>query len=178
MAPFRRIGWSLTLALVAAGCGASRPFVSQLRIETSAPVRLVGAVPPRSSGPGLGPAHPFFLDGRHGYVATTGGAWYVPKTGIQPPVVPAEIDVTRDGGRTWRTLRRERHAAFDAIAFSGRYGYALGSRLVPGLGWPLSVRTFALATSDAGLTWRRASPTFASSDATYPTQGDFPVAVQ
>ena len=136
-------------------------------------MQFIGAVPPRSTGPGLGPAHAFFLDARHGYVATTGGAWYVPKTGIQPPVVPAEIDVTRDSGRTWRVLHREPHAAFDAIAFSGRRGYALGAH-VRGR----SLRTFALATSDGGRTWRRLAAPFPASAAQYPTPGAFPLALQ
>jgi len=86
----RRFGRGLALAslvAVAVSCGGSRAFVSAAVSLSAGPMRLLAPLP-RSAGPGLGPAHAFFLDSRRGYVATTGGAWYVPKTGVQPPLVP------------------------------------------------------------------------------------------
>jgi photosystem II stability/assembly factor-like uncharacterized protein len=173
MAPFRRIRRSLTAALIAlacSGCGGSQPLVA------SGTMRFVAPLPP-SRGPGLGPAHTFFLDVLHGYVATTGGAWYVPKTGIQPPLVAAEIDETRDGGATWRTLLGEPRAAFDAIAFSDRIGYALGSRVTSSR-WPFRVRAFALATTDGGRRWHAIAPPFSAGATRNPTPGGIPVGVQ
>lgn len=98
-----------------------------------------------SRGPGLGPAHFFFADAQHGYVATTGGSSYLEHTGVQPPTERAEIDETLDGGATWRTLWRGRGAVLHGVGFSGKWGYAVGER---------RGGSFMLATRDAGRTWR------------------------
>lgn len=152
----------MLVAVTVLGCRSERgfvevaePAVGSIRFRLTAPV---------THGPGLGPAHQVFRDAGHGYAATSGGAWWVPHTGFQPPVEPAEIDETRDGGRTWRVLWRGRRAFFDGIGFSSRYGYAYGEQLLePRSGGPLpSTRPFVLATHDAGRTWMMRSAPFAA----------------
>lgn len=172
---------SVLLVFAAVSCGGGDAFVSTSAATQLGPLRLSAPLPP-SGGPGLGPAHPFFLDPRRGYVATTGSAWYVPKTGVQPPLVPAEIDATSDGGESWRTLVRMPRSAFDAVAFSGRSGLALGARVLSHTAMVPAGRgqlaTFALATRDGGASWRAVVAPFAASATPYPTAGAIPVAVQ
>ena len=141
-------------------------------------MHLLVELPP-SAGPGLGPAHPFFVDAEHGYVATTGGGWYVPKTGYQAPLTAAEIDATNDGGSHWRVLLRKPHAAFDAVAFSGRFGYAVGERIGRrAADGRQNVSTFLVATRDGGASWTQLPGPFTAKPVPLNTPGANPVALQ
>ncbi|MDQ2983049.1 MAG: hypothetical protein M3R70_03850 [Actinomycetota bacterium] len=117
--------------------------------------------PPVSRGPALDPRALFFFGPRLGYAATTGGAAQVPKVGWSNPVEPGTIQMTTDGGATWRTLWSGRNVVLRQIAFSDRAnGIAFGVVVERSreYGPPPSSTPILLATHDAGRVWKRVPP--------------------
>lgn len=155
-------------ALAAAASGSAgtppRPFVAPLRVLSAERARFVHTPPPASNGPALGAEQLVFLNPRLGYAATTGGAGHVPKTGWHRPSEPGRIQLTTDGGRSWRTLWSGRRVVFDSIVFHGpQDGVALANVIEPGVrdyGPEPPARPLVLATRDAGATWHRVRPPF------------------
>jgi photosystem II stability/assembly factor-like uncharacterized protein len=147
----------LALFVSAGGSYGGQPFVSAARVSQGT-VRLLPAPHP-SDGPGLGPAHAAIVDGRLGFVATTGGGYWERHTGYIGPSQPGEIARTEDGGATWTVLWKTRHFVFDAVAaLDAQHVYAVGEEIQP----PYvdccqtpRARPFFLATEDGGIHWRR-----------------------
>src|SRR5919202_6214348 len=91
-------------------------------------MRFVATPPPAGATPARGPTHLVFATSKVGFVATTGGARFVPRAGDQLPSAPGTIERTGDGGRTWRTLWRG-PVSFDSLAVAGNVIVAAGRRL-------------------------------------------------
>ncbi len=145
------------LALCAAGCGAAR--VAPPAASPGA-MRFVATAPPVPATPGRGPVNLVFVTPRRGFVATTGGLRDVARVGWVLPSAPGEVERTRDGGATWRTLWRGR-LSFDALAVRRRLILAAGLRArETGRrdGWFTTFRRHVLLVSrDGGRTWGRRS---------------------
>jgi photosystem II stability/assembly factor-like uncharacterized protein len=99
-----------------------------------------------------------FTTRRLGFAATSGGLRDVPRTGWVLPSEPGEIERTRDGGSTWRTLWRG-PLSFDALAVRGRLVVAAGMRArETGRRDPWftpSQRHVLLVSRDGGRRWAR-----------------------
>jgi photosystem II stability/assembly factor-like uncharacterized protein len=159
----RRILPFALLALVAGACSGDRhAFLEPLKVESAGQMTFRFTPPPRSEGPALGAEHLFFIDGRRGFVATTGGGGYQQHVGYNLPTEPGRIQITNDGGRTWRTVWARRNVVFQSISFADRTtGLAVGSALdlrgYRGAGDPPS-HTLLMRTRDGGRTWRALKP--------------------
>jgi hypothetical protein len=131
-----------------------RPFVEPLQITSALRAVFVRTAPPSSRAPGIGPQSLFFLDSRVGFTATTGGGGYMPKAGWQRPVEAGKIQLTTDGGLSWRTRWSDEGIVFSSIAFSGRFHGVASGRDVrgfdPGKGGAPPIVPVVLATHDGG----------------------------
>jgi len=150
------------LALIAGACsGDQRAFLAPLDVEDAGHIVFRFTPPPRSGGPALGAEHLFFLDGQRGFVATTGGGGYQEHVGYNLPTEPGRIQVTNDGGRSWRTVWEGRNVVFQSISFANRkVGLAVGSllELHGHRGGEPPSRTLLLRTRDGGRTWHALHP--------------------
>ena len=153
-----------TVALVTTAATSHRAFVEPLRTGPLVHATFIRTPKPRADGPGLGARSLYFLDSKLGFAATTGGGAEIPKLGWQQPTEPGRIQMTTDGGSTWRTLWSGRDIVFSSIAFSGRReGVATAndvSGFDPRKGGQPAPRPVVLATRDGGRTWRRVQPPF------------------
>jgi photosystem II stability/assembly factor-like uncharacterized protein len=153
--PRRWVCAGILLLLCAAGCGAARGAPPAASPEA---MRFVATSPPAGATPGRGPVNLVFVTPRRGFAATTGGLRYVARVGWVLPSAPGEIERTRDGGATWRTLWRGR-LSFDALAVRRRLIVAAGLRLAETgrhTGRELAFQRHVLLVSrDGGRTWGR-----------------------
>jgi hypothetical protein len=144
-------------ALCAAGCGGARAAPP---VASPGTMRFVAAAPPAPATPGRGPVNLVFVTPRRGFVATTGGLRDVARVGWVLPSAPGEIERSRDGGATWRSLWRGR-LSFDALAVRRRLIVASGMRArETGRhdAWFTTFRRHTLLVSrDGGRTWGRRS---------------------
>jgi photosystem II stability/assembly factor-like uncharacterized protein len=158
-----RIAALALLALIAVACnGDRRGFLEPLDVEGAGQITFRFTPPPRSGGLALGAEHLFFVDGRRGFAATTGGGGYQQHVGYKLPTEPGRIQTTNDGGRSWRTVWKRRNVVFQSISFANpTTGLAVGSALdlrgYRGGGDPPS-HTLLLRTRDGGRTWRALRP--------------------
>jgi photosystem II stability/assembly factor-like uncharacterized protein len=147
----------LLLALCAAGCGGARAAPP---VASPGTMRFVAAAPPAPATPGRGPVNLVFVTPRRGFVATAGGLRDVARVGWVLPSAPGEIERSRDGGATWRSLWRGR-LSFDALAVRRRLIVASGMRArETGRhdAWFTTFRRHTLLVSrDGGRTWGRRS---------------------
>jgi photosystem II stability/assembly factor-like uncharacterized protein len=154
------------LATVGFGSDATsrRPFVEPIRITSTLRAVFLRSAPPGSRAPGIGPQSLFFFDSRVGFTATTGGGGYMPKVGWQRPLEVGRIQVTTDGGLSWRTRWSGEGIVFSSIAFSGRLDGVASGRDVhgfdPGKGGAPPVVPVVLATHDGGASWARVRAPF------------------
>jgi photosystem II stability/assembly factor-like uncharacterized protein len=152
------------VAFVTTAATSHRPFVERLKSGPPVHAVFVRTPTPRGRGPGLGTQSLDFLDSKVGFAATTGGGAEIPKLGWQQPTGPGRIQLTTDGGSTWRTLWSGRGIVFSSIAFSGRRDGVASANDVMGFdprkGGQPAPRPVVLATHDGGSTWRRVQPPF------------------
>ena len=122
--------------LATAGFGSDatspRPFVEPLRVTSTVRAVFVRATPPGSRAPAVGPQSLFFFDARVGFIATTGGRGYLPKVGWQRQLEAGRIQLTTDGGLSWRTRWSGKGVVLSSIAFSGRLDGVASGRDVHG----------------------------------------------
>jgi len=127
MVGFRAFTAALVLGLVVSG-------------HSSEKHAAIAGIAPRTSGIA-------FADLRKGVAMVDGD--------IDPGI--GQLQVTTDGGRTWRTIVREAHLSLVSIAFVGRrHIVVLGGAPPPKEPWNLDPLIFR--SDDAGRTWKRFTP--------------------
>ena len=157
----RRVAVVLVGVTLLPGCGERQPFVSPMRVVERGPMVFRHVAPLPSTAPGPGPSNLVFFDARHGFVATTGGAGWMPKVGFQAPRDRGRIERTDDGGRTWRTVRSARNVVFEQLVFADRrVGLAAGGvfdiHTYKEKGYTSPPRSpIILVTRDGGKHWKR-----------------------
>jgi photosystem II stability/assembly factor-like uncharacterized protein len=138
----------LVLCFVA-GCGEDARHVGDLRVTGEIrPKYEHRPAPPR--GPPRGISGVAFADELLGVGIAVGDV-------VDVGAGVGQLQVTTDGGETWRPVFRRPRLTFDDVAFVGRrHIVALGATPTPKE--PLSLTTLVFRSDDGGRTWRRVSP--------------------